>query len=145
MSWREQIKTGHAVPTPEQIPFLSSLGDAPAPRIHRNSPRWHQLTTQERVLLAMPENGPEGWATWVTDYAEARGWTWWHDLDARRNAAGFPDYLLIRERVVWVELKSETGTVRPAQRKFAARLVRAGQEYHLWRPRNRAEVLEVLR
>jgi hypothetical protein len=130
------------VPTAEQIPYLSSLGDDPSPRIVIRSKRWAQLTPTEQILMSLSE---DAWTSWVLDAASLRGWRFWHDRDSRLNARGFPDLLLLRDRSVWAELKSETGLVRPGQVEFAADLTRAGQPWHLWRPRHKATVLEVLR
>jgi hypothetical protein len=60
------------------------------------------------------------------------------------DGSGFPDLILIRERVVWAELKSETGVVSGEQRVWIDALVRAGQEVYVWRPSDWAEIEEVL-
>jgi len=54
----------------------------------------------------------------LTDAAELNGWLVFHDNDSRRNVPGFPDLVLVHGqfgRVLFLELKSETGRVRPAQ------------------------------
>ncbi len=52
----------------------------------------------------------------LTDAAEMHGWLVFHDNDSRRNAAGFPDLVLVKPpRVLFLELKSEIGRVRPEQ------------------------------
>lgn len=131
-----------AAPSPAQIPFLWGLGLEPAPRFTIGSKNWQQLTSIEKLLFSETE---DEWTEWVLDYAKVRGWTFWHDSDSRKNAAGLPDWLFLRDRAVWSELKRETYPAKPAQVAFAATLRRAGQEVHLWRPRHRALVLEVLR
>lgn len=81
----------------------------------------------------------------VTDLATVCGWYWWHDEDSRRNQAGLPDLLLLRgTRLIWRELKTQRGRVRPAQRAFGQRLVRAGQDWRVWRPSDWAEVVNTL-
>jgi hypothetical protein len=82
---------------------------------------------------------------WVESRAAERGWIAFHDHDSRRNAAGFPDLLLIRERVVWLELKWGRGKVRPKQEEFIAALRAAGQEVHVYWPKDIPRILEVLR
>lgn len=128
--------------SPDRIPFLWGLGLEPAPRLKVGGPRWQQLTSTEKLLLSMSE---DDWAAFVLEYADVRGWTYWHDRDSRLNDAGFPDYMFTRDRLVWAELKNETYKASDAQLAFAGRLRRAGQEVHLWRPRHRQLVLEVLR
>ena len=52
----------------------------------------------------------------LIDAAELNGWLVFHDNDSRRNAAGFPDLVLVKPpRVLFLELKSEVGRVRPEQ------------------------------
>ena len=49
------------------------------------------------------------------------------------DGAGFPDLVLVRERVVYVELKSAKGQLSPRQREWMRSLLGAGQEAHVWR------------
>jgi hypothetical protein len=51
-----------------------------------------------------------------------------------KDIAGLPDLLLIRERCVWIELKSATGRLRPSQKRILEALRAAGQEVYVWRP-----------
>ncbi len=86
------------------------------------------------------------WQTEIVATAEAAGWWVWCDQDSRRNKAGLPDLLLVRRpRLVWAELKSERGTLRPAQVEFFNRLRGvAGVEFYVWRPSDRAWARKVL-
>ena len=67
-------------------------------------------------------------------------WCLWHRLlvyhthDSRRSQAGFPDLVIVGNRVIWVELKSEKGRLSLPQNEWLTRLHRAGQETYLWRP-----------
>ena len=60
------------------------------------------------------------------------------------DGAGFPDLVLVRERVVWAELKSDKGTMSDEQKAWVAALVKAGCEVYVWRPGDWDEVVEVL-
>ncbi len=54
----------------------------------------------------------------IVEAAELAGWLVFHDVDSRRNARGFPDLVLVSSRfgrVVFLELKSEIGRLRPDQ------------------------------
>lgn len=84
------------------------------------------------------------WQADVEALAATLGWWAWHDNDPRRNVAGFPDLLLVRERVVWAELKTETGVLRPGQAIMRDRLIAAGAEWHLWRPSDLDDVTRAL-
>lgn len=67
-------------------------------------------------------------------------WCKWHRLlvyhtyDSRRSQAGFPDLVIVGNRVIWVELKSARGRISHTQNEWLNRLQRAGQEIYLWRP-----------
>ena len=71
------------------------------------------------------------------DNAEARFQARVEEL-AQRSQPGLPDLILIRERVVWAELKATSlltgriGKLSPAQIVFRDMLLEAGQEWHLW-------------
>ena len=59
----------------------------------------------------------------IVDLAEACGWLVWHDNDPRRNSAGLPDLLMVRGPVLlFLEVKTEKGKVRPEQEAFIGRL-----------------------
>lgn len=73
----------------------------------------------------------------VTDFADLRGWLWWHDVDSRRNKAGFLDLVLLHPRtgqLLFVELKSAKGRVSPDQQRWIDALRRGGHAVHVWRP-----------
>jgi 5-methylcytosine-specific restriction endonuclease McrA len=96
---------------------------------------------RERIDASMSE---AEWQWQVVQCAAANGWTVWHDNDARRNNGGFPDLVLIRERVVWAELKRATGRVSAVQRWFRDVLIAAGAEAYIWYPKDWVEVQRVL-
>ena len=81
-----------------------------------------------KVAHFRPGLGPTGWATQV-----------------QYDAAGFPDLVLVRERVVFSEAKSQAGRVGPDQRHWIDWLRGAGAEVYVWRPDDGDEVQEVLR
>lgn len=83
----------------------------------------------------------------VVDLAELRHWRVWHDQDSRRNAAGMPDLILLRPpRLLFVELKTDRGRLRPEQREWLDELGRCpGVEVHVWRPGDWPTIEEVLR
>jgi len=81
----------------------------------------------------------------VLELARLRGWLAFHDYDSRRSESGFPDLVMVRERVVFAELKSATGRLSAAQRQWLDRLTTAGAEVYCWRPSDWDQVVEVLR
>ena len=71
----------------------------------------------------------------IRDLARALGWSRYHTWLAKHSAAGFPDEVLVRPpRLVFAELKSETGKPTPAQREWLDLLAACGLEVCLWRP-----------
>ena len=92
--------------------------------------------------------------------ARTLGWTCLHVADSRKEvvvrrtgerrlvgdteAAGLPDWLLIRDRVLFVELKRQKGKLRPAQTSVLGDLARAGAYVYVWRPSDWEAVQRVL-
>jgi hypothetical protein len=98
--------------------------------------------------------------TWVLKEARDRGWLAAHFGSSQRivrtkhgpmavpdrDAAGFPDLVLVRERVVYAELKmhDRRSKPKPAQQAWLETLDAAGQIVYVWRPNDTAEILDVL-
>ncbi len=96
------------------------------------------------------------WQRQVLTLARLYGWRTAHFLPGlnRRgkwrtavqgDGKGFPDLILVRERVIWCELKLEGSRLRPEQSAWIGALRNAEQEVYLWRPCDAAEVERVLR
>jgi hypothetical protein len=82
----------------------------------------------------------------VRDLARLLGWLQFHVHDARRSPAGFPDLVLVKSpSVLFIELKSSSGRLRPAQRVWLSALEQCpGVEAHVWRPRDWPEIVSRL-
>lgn len=87
------------------------------------------------------------WSRQVREIATLYGWElMYHTHRSDRSDPGFPDEVLCRPpRVLFVELKTQTGRIRPAQRAWMDGLTACGLEVALWRPADRDEVIRVLR
>jgi hypothetical protein len=83
----------------------------------------------------------------VVDVARFNGWRVFHVHDSRRqvrpgvlvgdrDTAGFPDLVLVRDRVIYRELKTDTGRLTAGQEAWLAALRRAGEDVDVWRPRD---------
>lgn len=83
----------------------------------------------------------------VVELAELYRWLPYHTHDSRRSNPGFPDLVLVRApELIFAELKTEKGRVRPDQQAWLAQLglVAAAAvgivEVHLWRPSDWAHI-----
>lgn len=86
----------------------------------------------------------------VVELARRFGWLVYHVPDSRRaTARGCPDLICLNEsqaRVMFVELKTEKGKIRPEQTFWIGVLTAAGIEVHVWRPSDLQETIpKVLR
>lgn len=82
----------------------------------------------------------------VIEEARRRGWKVAHFLPATRggryftpvsgDGVGFPDLVLTRERVMFVELKQDGKYPSPLQKAWHLALAQAGAEVHVWKPRD---------
>lgn len=96
----------------------------------------------------------------VCQYAEMRGWSWWHFHDSRRavpdgkggtkligdrDAAGWPDLSLAHSRfgIILAEVKGPSTRITPDQLRsldaLSAAVIGAvprGMKVHVWRPKD---------
>src|SRR5205085_1848486 len=82
----------------------------------------------------IPGQTEKGFMATLKQFAELHGWSWYHTRDSRRSPEGFPDVVLVRERVIYAELKTDVGKLTLAQKEWLSRLRAAGQEVYIWRP-----------
>ncbi len=65
------------------------------------------------------------------------------ETPVQADGAGFPDLVLVRDRVLWVELKVGGNTLSSAQAEWARALDAAGAERYVWTEHDwRAGVIE---
>ncbi|MBD8019374.1 VRR-NUC domain-containing protein [Brevibacterium gallinarum] len=72
----------------------------------------------------------------VVALAHRLGWLVYHTFDSRRSAPGFPDLVMVRDRVIFRELKASNGVVTPAQQTWLRALQVAGIDAGVWKPAN---------
>lgn len=95
------------------------------------------------------------WQRRVLDLAKMCGWRFYHSRPAMNRAGkwatplegdpGFPDLLMTKgRRLLAVELKAETGRLRPDQIKWLDALKFAGASIYVWKPKDWDTVVKVL-
>jgi hypothetical protein len=105
------------------------------------------------------------WSTWteaslqafVRRTAHITGWLVYHTAFSMKSDAGFPDLVLVKERIVYAELKREnlwpteghlsTGAVPKwvnGQREWLTALADAGAEVYLWWPSDTTDIATIL-
>ena len=77
--------------------------------------------------------------------AQYLGWITYHTHDSRRSDPGFPDLVLVREKVKWREVETDKGRMSPAQMEWQRILKDAGQDVGIWRPAMWDEIEKELR
>ena len=70
----------------------------------------------------------------VSDLCGWLGLYHYHPCISVGSARGWPDSTIVGERVIYRELKSEHGRLRPEQAALGERLSAAGQDWAIWRP-----------
>jgi hypothetical protein len=72
------------------------------------------------------------------------GWTSYHTLRSKGSKAGYPDRTLVRERIIFAELKREKTQPTDEQIAWLDRLAEAGGEVYLWRPSDLDDIAAIL-
>ena len=78
----------------------------------------------------------------VEKIALDKGWELYHapfNKGALRQP-GFPDLVLVREKVLFRELKTERGELSRMQKKWINKLKKAGADVKVWRPSDLEEI-----
>lgn len=86
------------------------------------------------------------WLEQVRKLATQLGWMTYHPHQSKFSEPGFPDLTLVRERVVFVELKRHATTAKlsPHQELWRDRLLNAGAEWYCWRPADADDIIRIL-
>ncbi len=121
---------------------LNDLSDADREALRREygigrKPRKAIERTPFGAKRRASDNAEQRFQYQVEKLATLKGWWHFHVVNPRTQTAGLPDLVLLRERVVWIELKAtslltgRTGKLRPAQERVIDMLLAAGQEVHV--------------
>jgi hypothetical protein len=80
----------------------------------------------------------------VMKLAKRLGWRCYHTRDSRKSTAGFPDLVLVRDKVMFAELKAEDGKPTADQSNWLEAIQLAGSFAYLWRPSDWADIERLL-
>jgi hypothetical protein len=98
------------------------------------------------MLPVLPRLTEKQFMASVFKLAETFGWRFYHTFDSRRSASGFPDAVFLRRpRILFVEFKSDRGSLTDAQRAMIEDLRACGQEAYVFRPRDVERLTRLLR
>lgn len=81
----------------------------------------------------------------VFKLAKRLGWLVYHTYDSRKSVGGFPDLVLLRERLIVVELKVKGRKPKPDQVEWLEAFRRAGVTAVVWEPADWPAIEAVLR
>ena len=84
----------------------------------------------------------------VIKMAEENLWLVYHPWLSVKSKAGFPDLTCLRgRRLVFAELKAESGTPSAAQLTWGEALAVVGGhvEHYFWRPSNWSQIMDILK
>lgn len=95
-------------------------------------------------MSALVDMTEKQWTTRIVELSKMLGWLRYHTHRSERSPAGFPDEVLVRDRVVFLELKREKGKPSPLQVEWLDKLATAGAEVYLARPSDEQEIAQVL-
>ena len=68
-----------------------------------------------------------------------------YETPVAADGKGWPDLVLVKDRVIYAELKRENGVLEPAQRDWRDLLLAAGATHRTWRPRDLGAIEAELR
>lgn len=82
------------------------------------------------------DRGPDSLEAHLRKLMKDFGLYGYHAHTSNRSAPGWPDWVIVGNRIIYRELKTEHGSLSPAQRDVGARITRAGGDWAVWRPRD---------
>lgn len=97
-----------------------------------------------RVAVPLEDLTEKVWQQQIVQLARTVGWRSYHTLRSKGSQPGYPDLTLVRDRVVFVEVKTEKGKLSEKQREWLTALWVAGAEVYVARPRDLERLGDVL-
>ncbi len=104
------------------------------------------VRARKRQKPAIPKQTEASFQATILSLAKQFGWRAYHTHNSKRSPAGFPDLVLVRRpRVIFAELKTETGVLSVAQKAWLADLAGCTVESGVWRPSDLEYIVGKLR
>lgn len=97
-----------------------------------------------RLATPLEDLTEKDWQTQIIGLAKTLGWRCYHTLRSKGSAPGYPDWTLVRDRILFIELKREDGKLSAAQSDWLMALSKAGGEVYVWRPSDLDQAGKVL-
>lgn len=108
-------------------------------------PREVEVTRTVQAAKPLEDILEREWQRQVIDLAKQLGWTRiYHTFDSRRSTHGFPDLVIVRDRVVYLELKREKTKLTDEQKGWLRALRAADALAYVARPRDLHALAQVL-
>lgn len=109
---------------------IPCIGWCPADTLPHRHPFTKLAPSQTRMTEGQLHNA-------ITGMCDLLGLNWMHVYDSRRqppNCKGWPDLVIIGTRIIYRELKRQTESLEPDQRRWGSRILDAGGDWGTWRP-----------
>ena len=85
------------------------------------------------------------WQQTVIDLARRLGYEFiYHTWNSRHSPAGFPDLVILKDRMIVAELKREDGHLTPEQYFWLLAFIEVTPHVFLWKPSDFDSVVEIL-
>lgn len=81
----------------------------------------------------------------VIEYARNMGWKVYCSYNNSRSEPGFPGLVLVRDVILFRQLKSENGRISKTQNEWAEALIHTGSDFKIWKPSMIKDIYEELK
>lgn len=104
---------------------------------------WKEADFQEHIIGIAHENGWRVAHFRPVRIQRANG-SVYYATPVAADGEGFPDLVLVRDRVLFVEVKRENGILEPLQKEWMKALLTGGAEHFTWRPSDLDNIRRIL-
>lgn len=80
----------------------------------------------------------------IISFAKVLGWKIYHTYNSQKSEPGFPDLVLVKDRILYRELKTDSGKLTFYQKQWGKAIEKAGGDWAVWRPADIQAIREEL-